>query len=83
MWKRIWALFKARNKEFFRDKSALGWTYIFPFLLIAGFSFMFNEDRQTYYKVGVIQSNETGSAPFDGKYENFALAFSVGITYRF
>ncbi len=57
MWKRIWTLFSARNKEFYRDKSALGWNFLFPFLIIIGFSFIFSEDSQTFYKVGVIQSD--------------------------
>jgi len=39
---RIWSLFMARNKEFFRDKSSLGWSMLFPFLVIAGFSLMFS-----------------------------------------
>ena len=34
-WKRMWAMFKARNYEFFRDKAAFGWNFLFPFLIIA------------------------------------------------
>ncbi len=54
MFKRIQTLFIARNKEFFRDKSALGWNILFPFLIIIGFSVMFSENGQPSYKAGLI-----------------------------
>ena len=57
MWRRTWTIFKARNHEFFRDKSSLGWNFVFPFLVIAGFSFIFNEDNKTMYKVGIVHSD--------------------------
>ena len=40
-WKRMWAMFIARNYEFFRDKAAFGWNFLFPFLIIAGFGIVF------------------------------------------
>ncbi|TAL36669.1 MAG: ABC transporter permease [Spirochaetes bacterium] len=51
---RMWTIFVARNKEFYRDRSAFGWNILFPFLVIIGFSFLFNQDRQAMFKVGVI-----------------------------
>jgi ABC-2 type transport system permease protein len=51
---RIWTLFLARNKEFYRDRSAFGWNILFPFLIIIGFSVLFNQDKQSMYKVGVL-----------------------------
>ena len=33
--KRLWSILKARNLEFFRDRSAFGWNFLFPFLLVA------------------------------------------------
>ena len=35
--KRLWTIFKARNYEFFRDRAAFGWNFLFPFLIVAGF----------------------------------------------
>ena len=55
MFHRIWTLFKARNIEFYRDRSALGWSILFPFLIIAGFSLIFNESSQKLYKAGVLE----------------------------
>ncbi len=76
MWRRIWTLIKARNREYFRDKSALGWNFAFPFLIILGFGLIFTEERQTLYKVGVLvpgmaalQTDSSNTA--DGIYTNF------------
>ncbi|MBE1299217.1 MAG: ABC transporter permease subunit [Alteromonadaceae bacterium] len=54
MWKRFYALFKARNLEFFRDRSSLAWNIIFPLLILIGFSFIFDGDGKAQYKVGVL-----------------------------
>ncbi len=43
----------ARNREFFRDRSALGWNFLFPFLIIVGFGVIFGGDTRDIYKVGV------------------------------
>jgi len=51
--KRIWAMFKARNYEFFRDKAAFGWNFLFPFLIIAGFGIIFGGKDYSGFKVGV------------------------------
>ncbi len=51
--KRVWALFVARNIEFFRDKAAFGWNFAFPFLIIVGFGFMFEGRNQQQFKVGL------------------------------
>ncbi len=51
--KRIWAMFKARNHEFFRDKAAFGWNFAFPFLIILGFGFIFNGENYQKFKVGI------------------------------
>lgn len=50
---RIWAMFVARNKEFYRDRAAFGWNVIFPFLLIGGFALIFDNDNRNEFKVGV------------------------------
>lgn len=57
-WKRIWAMIKARNYEFFRDKAAFGWNFLFPFLIIAGFGIIFGGRDYSGFKVGVFPSEE-------------------------
>jgi ABC-type multidrug transport system permease subunit len=56
--KRFFAVFKARNIEFFRDKSSLGWNLFFPILLLVGFSFIFSGDGRAAYKVGLLVEQE-------------------------
>ena len=41
MFRRFLALFRARNTEFWRDKSSFIWNVFFPFLLVFGFAFIF------------------------------------------
>jgi len=53
-------MFLARNHEFFRDKAAFGWNFLFPFLLVGGFAIVFGSDRYNEYKIGVFPV--TGSA---------------------
>ena len=52
--KRFLAVFKARNIEFFRDRSSLGWNLFFPVLMLVGLSFIFSGDGRASYKIGVI-----------------------------
>ncbi|WNC71505.1 ABC transporter permease [Thalassotalea psychrophila] len=54
---RFAAVVKARNLEFFRDKSSLAWNILFPVLLLVIFSFAFSGDGRAVYKVGVIEQN--------------------------
>ncbi|HEY1405246.1 MAG TPA: ABC transporter permease [Spirochaetota bacterium] len=51
---RMWKIFAARNKEFYRDKSAFAWNILFPFLIILGFGLMFANDGQKEYKIGYL-----------------------------
>lgn len=51
--KRMWSMITARNREFFRDRAAFGWNFLFPFLLIAGFAIIFGGEEHNSYKVGV------------------------------
>lgn len=63
-------MFSARNKEFVRDRSSMSWNFIFPILLIAGFSIIFGEDDRALYKVGYI-GQKVESAFFETKYTDF------------
>lgn len=51
--KRFWTMLKARNREFFRDRSAFGWNFLFPFLIVAGFGVIFGGQSHTEYKIGI------------------------------
>jgi ABC-type multidrug transport system permease subunit len=69
--KRFYAVFKARNIEFFRDRSSLGWNLIFPVLLLIGFSIIFSGDGRPAYKVGIINSVTEGMAQAESAQDSF------------
>jgi len=50
---RFWAMLKARNREFFRDRAAFGWNYFFPFLIVVGFGIIFGGKTYTEFKIGI------------------------------
>ena len=56
--KRFWTLLKARNREFFRDRAAFGWNFVFPFLIVAGFGVIFGGQSYTEYKIGLFPHAE-------------------------
>lgn len=55
MLKRIYAIFRARNLEFLRDRSTLSWNLILPVALMFGLSFIFGGGDRSQYTVGVLQ----------------------------
>lgn len=59
--KRIFAVFHARNLEFVRDRSALGWNFLFPFLVVLGFGYMFSSGEGALYKVAEVQVENSSS----------------------
>jgi ABC-2 type transport system permease protein len=59
--KRFLAILHARNMEFIRDKSSLGWNILFPLLLVLGFAAVFSGPPQPLFKVGVI--GDTAAIP--------------------
>jgi ABC-type multidrug transport system permease subunit len=63
------AILNARNKEFFRDKAALSWNFMFPVLLLIGFAFMFSGEGKNLYKVGLIQ-NAQNTEPQVNSFKN-------------
>jgi ABC-type multidrug transport system permease subunit len=52
--KRFLAILHARNMEFIRDSSSLGWNIFFPLLLVLGFAAVFSGEPPAMFKVGVI-----------------------------
>jgi ABC-2 type transport system permease protein len=56
---RFWSLLSARNKEFYRDKGTLIWTFVFPLIVILGFGFAFSGNSQEQFKFGVYDPHPT------------------------
>ncbi len=57
--RRYFALFRARNREFLRDRTALAWNVILPVLLVIGFAFALSTDESDLFKVGLINPEST------------------------
>ena len=55
MLRRIYAIFRGRNREFLRDRSSLAWNLLLPVALVFGLSFAFDGQRDEY-TVGVLQT---------------------------
>lgn len=68
---RFFAVVKARNIEFFRDRSSLGWNLFFPILMLVGLSFVFSGDGRAVYKVGVMNLAQSQSSFLDTKHVGF------------
>ena len=52
---RIYAIFRARNLEFVRDRSSLSWNIVLPVALMLGLSLIFGGGIRPAYTVGVLQ----------------------------
>ena len=59
---RFSAILAMRNKEFWRDRSALAWNILFPILIVLGFAFAFSDEKLDLYKVGIIGVNDDDTA---------------------
>ena len=53
MLRRIYAIFRSRNREFVRDRASLAWNLLLPVALVFGLSFAFDGQRDEY-TVGVL-----------------------------
>lgn len=56
--KRLWAIFLARNLEFFRDRGTFFWNLFFPLFIIFGLYFAFSDNNSVVYKIGMIGETE-------------------------
>jgi ABC-2 type transport system permease protein len=73
--KRFLAILHARNMEFIRDKSSVGWNILFPLLLVIGFALVFTGEPKPLFKVGVMGDpaalNHEDASLFQTKYVQF------------
>ncbi len=63
--RRFLAIMQARNKEFWRDRAALAWNFIFPIMVIGGFAVAFSGDGPDLYKVGITDAEEHQKLHFE------------------
>jgi ABC-2 type transport system permease protein len=77
MFNRIYAIFRARNIEFIRDKSSLSWNIVLPVMLMFGLSFIFGGGDRPAFTIGVLQESadlDAGLHPFlETRYIDFVV----------
>jgi len=86
MFRRIYAVFKARNLEFLRDRATLAWNIILPLALMAGLSLAFGGGDRTEYTIGVLTDAtelDASAHPFlDTRYIDFVPVSDIEQGYR-
>ncbi len=51
--RKLLALIHARNLEFYRDRAAMGWTLLFPFIVLAGFAYGYSGKSEPILSIRV------------------------------
>ncbi len=77
MWNRIYALFVARNTEFFRDRAALAWSVLLPVLIIFVFAYAFTEENPEKFKVAILSASQSSEAAEQFKSTRFVKFIEV------
>jgi len=54
--KRLLSLFIARNKEYYRDRGSLVWSFVMPPLIIGVVALAFSRGEEALFKVGVVEA---------------------------
>ncbi len=52
--KRLWAVLKARLREFYRDTASWAWNLLMPVLVLGGFAFIFNGDEEALFRLALL-----------------------------
>jgi ABC-type multidrug transport system permease subunit len=74
MMARILAVFKARNLEFVRDRSAMAWSLFIPFVLVFGLGLIFSRGDTDQFTVAVHDAGSSGARDhpfFETRFINF------------
>ena len=66
-WQRFFAVLRARNKEFLRDRATLAWGLAFPMLMLCGMAFIFGGRSELTFKVAVLGGAAPDPALFAGE----------------
>ncbi len=56
--RRFYAVLRARNLEFLRDRTSVYWNVFLPITIVIGFAFFFNMDKDDLFTVGVYGNSE-------------------------
>lgn len=67
----IYVLMVARNKEFYRDRAVMIWSFLFPFFIVAAIGFAFSGGEQTVFSVGVYSPDGKSGLDIPALQQNF------------
>ena len=70
-WRVTYVLMVARNKEFYRDRGVMIWSFLFPFFIVAAIGFAFSGGKQTVFTVGVFSPEGKPVMNVSALQENF------------
>jgi len=56
----------ARLREFYRDKTGLSWNLLMPFLILVGFSFLFDDQPSAVLSIGILADSDSVELQFQG-----------------
>ena len=73
--KRLWAVFVARLREFYRDTASWAWNLLMPVLVLAGFAFIFQGDEKPLFTLALIGAPDAIELPL--LKENFIQLIEV------
>ncbi len=81
MLSRIYAIFRARNLEFVRDRGTLAWNIALPIALMFGLAVIFGAEGRNEFTIGVVQIPKAAEAVehpfFDTRYMRFVPVADV------
>ena len=70
-WRVIYVLMVARNKEFYRDRAVMIWSFLFPFFIVGAIGFAFSGGEQSVFSVGVYSPDGKSDMDVPALLENF------------
>jgi ABC-type multidrug transport system permease subunit len=86
VFKRIYAVFTARNREFLRDRGTLAWNIVMPVLLIFGLALAFGGEGRDQYTIGVVQDTaaiDESTHPFlETRFVEFVVVDDIESGFR-
>ena len=74
---RFLAILGPRNKEFWRDRAALAWNFLFPIAVVVGFAIAFSGQGPDLYKVGLVEGGVQKLAFLETQYVQFVAVSEV------
>ena len=62
---RVWAVFKARNLEYLRDRASFGWNLVFPILIVLALAVVFSGPPTGIFSITYLGAHDARPALLD------------------